>query len=93
MAPYSERFSPNGTYKTYKTPPASEHWSLRSAQPLVARASPRPRSPVATAPPTLLACSWVNLTSPSVTDLTESGAGDETIGDIAGHDSKQMLKH
>ena len=28
-----------------------------------------------------------------VTDLAESGAGDETIRDIAGHVSKQMLKH
>ena len=27
------------------------------------------------------------------TDLAESGAGDETIRDIAGHVSKQMLKH
>src|SRR6202521_6275559 len=28
-----------------------------------------------------------------VTDLAEGGAGDETIRDIAGHVSKQMLKH
>jgi integrase len=28
-----------------------------------------------------------------VTDLAESGAADETIRDIAGHVSKQMLKH
>ena len=28
-----------------------------------------------------------------VTDLAESGAGDETIRDIAGHVSKQILKH
>jgi hypothetical protein len=28
-----------------------------------------------------------------VFDLAESGAGDETIRDIAGHVSKQMLKH
>lgn len=28
-----------------------------------------------------------------VTDLAESGAGEETIRDIAGHVSKQMLKH
>jgi hypothetical protein len=28
-----------------------------------------------------------------VTDLAESGAADETIWDIAGHVSKQMLKH
>jgi integrase len=28
-----------------------------------------------------------------ITDLAESGAGDETIRDIAGHVSKQMLKH
>jgi hypothetical protein len=28
-----------------------------------------------------------------VSDLAESGAGDETIGNIAGHVSKQMLKH
>jgi hypothetical protein len=27
------------------------------------------------------------------TDLAESGAGDETIRDITGHVSKQMLKH
>ena len=28
-----------------------------------------------------------------VTDLAEGGAGDETIRNIAGHVSKQMLKH
>ena len=28
-----------------------------------------------------------------ITDLAESGAGDETIRDIVGHVSKQMLKH
>ena len=28
-----------------------------------------------------------------ITDLAESGAGDETIRDIAGHVAKQMLKH
>ena len=28
-----------------------------------------------------------------ITDLAESGTGDETIRDIAGHVSKQMLKH
>ena len=28
-----------------------------------------------------------------ITDLAESGAGDETIRNIAGHVSKQMLKH
>lgn len=28
-----------------------------------------------------------------ITDLAESGAGDQTIMDIAGHVSKQMLKH
>jgi integrase len=28
-----------------------------------------------------------------ITDLAESGAGDETIRDIAGHVSRQMLKH
>lgn len=28
-----------------------------------------------------------------ITDLAESGAGDETIREIAGHVSKQMLKH
>ena len=28
-----------------------------------------------------------------ITDLAESGAGDQTIMDIAGHISKQMLKH
>ena len=28
-----------------------------------------------------------------ITDLAESGAADETIRDIAGHVSKQMLKH
>jgi len=28
-----------------------------------------------------------------ITDLAESGAGDETIRDIAGHVSKQILKH
>jgi len=28
-----------------------------------------------------------------ITDLAESGAGDQTIMDIAGHVSKHMLKH
>jgi integrase len=28
-----------------------------------------------------------------ITDLAESGAGDQTIMDIAGHVSKQMLRH
>jgi hypothetical protein len=28
-----------------------------------------------------------------ITELAESGAGDQTIMDIAGHVSKQMLKH
>ena len=28
-----------------------------------------------------------------ITDLAESGAGDQTIMDIAGHVSKNMLKH
>jgi integrase len=28
-----------------------------------------------------------------ITDLAESGAGDETIKDIAGHVSQRMLKH
>jgi hypothetical protein len=28
-----------------------------------------------------------------ITDLAESGAGDQTIMDIAGHVSKSMLKH
>jgi hypothetical protein len=28
-----------------------------------------------------------------ITDLAESGAGEETIQDIAGHVSKRMLKH
>ena len=28
-----------------------------------------------------------------ITDLAESGAGDQTIMDIAGHVSRQMLKH
>jgi hypothetical protein len=29
----------------------------------------------------------------SITELAESGAGDQTIMDIAGHVSRQMLKH
>jgi hypothetical protein len=28
-----------------------------------------------------------------ITELAESGAGEQTIQDIAGHVSKQMLKH
>jgi hypothetical protein len=34
-----------------------------------------------------------SMVSNAKTDLAESGAADETIRDIAGHVSKQMLKH
>jgi integrase len=36
---------------------------------------------------------WHDTRHTCVTDLAESGAGDETIRDIAGHVSKQMLSH
>lgn len=36
---------------------------------------------------------WHHNSHTLITDLAESGAGDETIRDIAGHVSKQMLKH
>ncbi len=36
---------------------------------------------------------WHDNRHTPITDLAESGAGDETIRDIAGHVSKQMLKH
>jgi integrase len=36
---------------------------------------------------------WHDSRHTLITDLAESGAGDETIRDIAGHVSKQMLKH
>ncbi len=36
---------------------------------------------------------WHDNRDTLITDLAESGAGDETIRDIAGHVSKQMLKH
>jgi integrase len=65
---------------------------------------PRPDDP--TRPQTTLKTAWRNLRSRAdiegrchdnrqtfVTDLAETGAGDEVIRDMAGHVSKQMLKH
>jgi integrase len=65
---------------------------------------PRPKDP--TRPMVTLKTSWNNARKKAkvqgrwhdnrhtlITDLAESGAGDETIRDIAGHVSKQMLKH
>jgi integrase len=65
---------------------------------------PRPTDP--TRPMVTLKTSWGNVRKAAkvtgrwhdnrhtlITDLAESGAGDETIRDIAGHVSKQMLKH
>ncbi len=65
---------------------------------------PRPQDP--TRPMVTLKTSWNNARKNAkvqgrwhdnrhtlITDLAESGAGDETIRDIAGHVSKQMLKH
>ncbi|MGA3202851.1 MAG: site-specific integrase [Bryobacteraceae bacterium] len=65
---------------------------------------PRPTDP--TRPMVTLKTSWSNVRKVAkvsgrwhdnrhtrITDLAESGAGDETIRDIAGHVSKQMLKH
>jgi hypothetical protein len=36
---------------------------------------------------------WHNNRHPLITELAESGAGGQTIMDIAGHISRQMLKH
>jgi integrase len=65
---------------------------------------PRPNDP--TWPVTTLKTAWRNLREKAgvqarwhdsrhtlITDLAESGASDQTIMDIAGHVSKQMLKH
>src|SRR5262249_16285212 len=65
---------------------------------------PRPHDP--TRPVVTLKTSWRNARTKAnvqgrwhdnrhtlVTDLAESGGGDETIRQIAGHVSKQMLKH
>lgn len=65
---------------------------------------PWPKDP--TRPMVTLKTSWSNVRTKAgvtgrwhdnrhtlITDLAESGAGDETIRDIAGHVSKQMLKH
>src|SRR5580700_10446756 len=65
---------------------------------------PRPQDP--TRPMVTLKTSWNNVRKKAcvsgrwhdnrhtlITDLAESGAGDETIRDIAGHVSRQMLKH
>lgn len=65
---------------------------------------PRPKDP--TRPMVTLKTSWNNVRTKAgvtgrwhdnrhtlITDLAESGAGDETIRDIAGHVSKQMLRH
>jgi integrase len=65
---------------------------------------PRPNDP--TRPVTTLKTAWRNLRKKAeitgrwhdnrhtlITELAESGASDQTIMDIAGHVSKQMLKH
>jgi integrase len=65
---------------------------------------PRPTDP--TRPVTTLKTAWQNLRTTAnvsgrwhdnrhtlITELAESGASDQTIMDIAGHVSKQMLKH
>jgi integrase len=65
---------------------------------------PRPADP--TRPMVTLSTSWNNVRKKAkvvgrwhdyrhtlITDLAESGAGDETIRNIAGHVSRQMLKH
>jgi len=65
---------------------------------------PRPSDP--TRPVTTLKTAWNNVRKNAkvkgrwhdhrhtmITDLAESGAGDQTIMDIAGHVSKNMLKH
>jgi len=65
---------------------------------------PSPSDP--TRPVTTLKTAWNNVRKKAqvkgrwhdnrhtlITDLAESGAGDQTIMDIAGHVSKQMLKH
>ena len=65
---------------------------------------PRPNDP--TRPMVTLNTSWNNVRKKAgvtgrwhdnrhtlITDLAESGAADETIRDLAGHVSKQMLKH
>jgi integrase len=65
---------------------------------------PRPSDP--TRPITTLKTAWSNVRKNAkvigrshdnrhtlITELAESGAGDQTIMDIAGHVSKQMLKH
>ena len=65
---------------------------------------PRPHDP--TRPVTTLKTAWNNVRKKAkvtgrwhdhrhtlITDLAESGAGDQTIMDIAGHVSKSMLKH
>jgi integrase len=65
---------------------------------------PRPNDP--TRPVTTLKTAWSNVRKNAkvtgrwhdhrhtlITDLAESGAGDQTIMDIAGHVSKSMLKH
>jgi integrase len=65
---------------------------------------PRPSDP--TKPVTTLKTAWNNVRKKAkvtgrwhdhrhtmITDLAESGAGDQTIMDIAGHVSKSMLKH
>ena len=66
--------------------------------------TPRPHDP--TRPVTTLKTAWRNLRVKAkikgrwhdnrhtlITELAENGAGDQTIMDIAGHVSKQMLKH
>ncbi len=66
----------------------------------------RPGSSDPTRPVTTLKTAWNNVRKKAgvegrwhdnrhtlITDLAESGAGDQTIMDIAGHVSKQMLKH
>ena len=78
--------------------------TIQPAWYLFAFGKPWPKDP--TRPMVTLKTSWNNVRKQSgvsgrwhdnrhtlITDLAESGAGDETIRDIAGHVSKHMLKH
>jgi hypothetical protein len=93
-----EVFSEYGEWYREKFGMPSPEWYVFSF------GKPSPSDP--TRPVTTLKTAWNNVRTNAkvkgrwhdnrhtlITDLAESGAGDQTIMDIAGHVSKQMLKH
>ncbi len=97
----SALFEAMGQYREWYV---AEFGAIRPDWYVFAFGRPRPYDP--TRPVTTFKTAWRNLRKNAgvtgrwhdsrhtlITDLAERGAGDQTIMDIAGHVSKQMLKH